>query len=90
MSSFQIFSALAHLGAALPAHLLSIATQVATAVEGGVTPGEAEALAIKISAESGDLKVKVGGVDIVDTVAQNHFAAGFGRVVAALVKTKLG
>lgn len=83
--SIQILSALAHLGAALPAHLLQIASAVIKAVEGGVTAEEAEAVAVQVSTEAGDLKVKVKGQDIVDAEAQAHFAAGFGRVVAKVV-----
>lgn len=83
--NIKILYALAHLGAALPGHILAIAAGLLPKLDGGLSAEEAEALAVQLSKEAGDLKVKVKGQDIVDDKAQEHFAAGVGRVVFIVV-----
>lgn len=77
----QLFAAIAHVGAALGPHVISIGTKVVSSLTGGVTADEAQALAEGASAEAGDIKVKVKGVDIVDDEAQKLLAGFIGRVV---------
>jgi hypothetical protein len=62
----------------------------AAAVDGKVTPTEAERIVKKLLAENPDLiKVKLNGVDIVDAAAEAELASALVRILTNAVNAEL-